>query len=126
MLVQEADGKAGTVDLKLGGIVPIANLARFHALANGVTVSGTLDRLEAVGELGALDRDTVAALGEAFSVVTKIRLDHHVQRIRAGLPPDNHVDPKALRPLERGDLREAFRAVADAQKQLAHYVPLGI
>ena len=40
VLVQEADGKAGTVDLKLGGIVPIANLARFHALANGVRSPG--------------------------------------------------------------------------------------
>ena len=32
----------GRIDLKRGGVVPIANLARFHALQAGVTVSDTI------------------------------------------------------------------------------------
>lgn len=37
-------------DLKLVGVVPVANLARLHALASSVTVSATLDRPVAVEE----------------------------------------------------------------------------
>src|SRR5262249_21371802 len=35
----------GTLDIKRGGNLPIANLARFYALSNGITISATLDRL---------------------------------------------------------------------------------
>ena len=54
------------VDLKKGGIVPIANLARFHALANGITISSTLDRLVAAEGLGAINKETAQSLREAF------------------------------------------------------------
>jgi CBS domain-containing protein len=113
-------------DLKKGGVIPIANLARFHALANGITISSTLDRLVAAQELGALDAETAAALREAFEIVARIRLEHHASCIAAGRDPDNLIRPKDLSPLTRVYLREAFRAVAAAQKQLAVYVPLGM
>jgi len=38
---------------------------------------------------------------------------------------DNVVDPATLPPLTRSQLREAFRAIAHAQKKLSVYVPLG-
>ena len=37
----------GKLDLKRGAIIPLVNLVRFHALANGVTISNTVDRIEA-------------------------------------------------------------------------------
>jgi CBS domain-containing protein len=113
-------------DLKKGGVIPIANLARFHALANGITISSTLDRLVAAQELGALDAEAAAALREAFEIVARIRLEHHAACIAAGRDPDNLIKPTDLSPLTRVYLREAFRAVAAAQKQLAVYVPLGM
>jgi CBS domain-containing protein len=114
------------LDIKRGGVVPIANLARFHALANGITISRTLDRLVAVEELGGLDRDLARGLREAFTIVTRVRLQHHAAQIEAGTEPDNLIDPGELPPLARLDLQEALRAVADAQKRLSHFVPLGL
>jgi CBS domain-containing protein len=114
------------VDLKKGGIVPIANLARFHALANGVTISATLDRLVAVEGLGAINKETAQSLREAFAVICQVRLDHHAEQIRAGLPPDNLIRPDQLLPLARADLREAFHAIGRAQQQLNRFVPPGI
>jgi CBS domain-containing protein len=113
-------------DLKKVGALPIANLARFYAFANGVTISGTLDRLLAVAETGALEPETAAGLREAFEIVSRIRLDHHAACIEAGREPDDMIDPKTLSPITRVHLREAFRAVAAAQKQLGVYVPLGM
>jgi CBS domain-containing protein len=115
-----------SIDLKKGGVIPIANLARFHALANGITISSTLDRLVAAEELSVLDAETAAGLREAFEIVARIRLDHHAACIHAGRDPDNTIDPSDLTPLTRVYLREAFRAVAAAQKQLGVYVPLGM
>ena len=125
-LVTESTGDAHGVDLKKGGAVSIANLARFFALSNGITISNTVDRLVAAAESGALDAETAAALQEAFQLVMRIRLEHHAEQIEAGVTPDNVVDPAGLRPLLRAQLREAFRAVAHAQKKLSVYVPLGM
>jgi len=124
--VRKADEGRGRIDLKQGGIVPIASLARFHALSNGITISATLDRLVAAEEVGGLDGETAQALREAFTIVCDIRVQHHAASIRAGLAPDNLIDPDELPPLERASLREAFLAVARAQKQLGRFVPLGL
>lgn len=119
------DAPAGSVDMKRGGMLPIVNLARFHAIANQVTISATFDRLVAVEELGKLSREDATGLREAFEIAWKVRLEHHAARFAAGVPVDDHVDPQQLPPLLRNDVREAFRTVQRAQKQLGVYVPLG-
>jgi CBS domain-containing protein len=122
----QSNGKSGGVDLKKGGVIPIANMARFYALSNGITISSTIDRLAAVHETGALDDDTAASLDEAFEIMMRVRLEHQAVRVETGEAPDNVVDPSALPPLARAQLREAFRAIAAAQKKLSVYVPLGM
>ena len=117
----------GRIDVKRGGVVPIANLARFHALRSGVTVSGTIDRLRAAAQAGAIEPDRAAALEEA------LRARHPPAprapgrpRSRRGLEPTNRIAPADLAPLARGQLRSALREVADAQHALARFVPLGM
>jgi CBS domain-containing protein len=108
----------GRLDLKHGAIIPLVNLVRFHALANGVTISSTLDRLEAVASVGGLSRGEAGALSEAFSVITRLRFEHHEALIAAGQAPDNLVDPQSLTPIATAELREALQVVRKAQKQL--------
>jgi len=119
-------GPKGTIDVKRGAMLPIVNLARFHALSNEVTISATLDRLVAVEELGRLPGEEAVALREAFEAVWRLRLERHAEHLMAGSEPDNYVDPDALGPLEREELREALRAIVRAQKRLQVYVPSGI
>jgi CBS domain-containing protein len=125
-LVVQGKASARGLDLKRGGAIPVTNLARFYALSNGITISSTVDRLAAVKEAGALDDETAEALREAFEIVMRLRLEHQAEQIEADTKPDNMVDPATLPPLTRLQLREAFRAVAHAQKKLSVYVPLGI
>ena len=113
----------GKLDLKRGAIIPLVNLVRFHALANGVTISPTLDRIEAVASVGGLGRSVAAALREAFVVITGIRFDHHGAQVQAGVPPDNLVDPEELAPIARTDLREALNVVRRAQKRVGAWSP---
>jgi CBS domain-containing protein len=119
-LATERGGEgAGRVDVKKGGIVPIVNLVRFHAIASGVTISATYDRIEATASAGGLDRPAAEALAEAYEVITRIRLEHHAQRIDEGLAPDNLIDPEALPPIATVELRAALQTVRRMQKQIS-------
>jgi CBS domain-containing protein len=113
----------GTLDIKRLAIIPVVNLVRYHALATEVTISPTLDRIEAVTSAGGLPREDGAALREAFEVITRTRFDHHAQLIAAGRPPDNLIDPGALTPIARTDLREALSVVKRAQKRIGASAP---
>jgi CBS domain-containing protein len=112
-----ADGD-GHLDLKKGAIIPVVNLVRYHALAAGVTISPTLDRIEAVAMAGALESEEAGALSEAFEVIARLRFEHHAQLIADGRPADNLIDPGALTPIARTELREALQVVKRAQKRL--------
>ena len=113
----------GKLDLKHGAIIPLVNLVRFHALAAGVTISPTFDRIEAVASVGELDRATADALREAFVVINGIRFGHHAAQVNAGATPDNLIDPEQLAPIARSDLREALHVVRRAQKRVGAWAP---
>ena len=70
------------VDLKQGGSIPITNLARFFALANGITISSTDDRLTAVKDAGALDAETAETLRQAFDMLFAEGLENVFRRHR--------------------------------------------
>lgn len=118
-LATEKNGEhAGHLDIKKGAIIPLVNLVRYHALATGVTISPTLDRLEAVAGAGGLERQECAALEEAFEVITRVRFEHHAELIAGERPADNMIDPGALGPIASSDLREALQLVKRAQRRL--------
>jgi CBS domain-containing protein len=115
----------GKLDIKLKAIIPLVNLVRFHALANGVTISPTADRIDAVASIGGIDTPLANGLREAFTVISRIRFEHHAALISAGAVPDNLIDPDELPPIARTELREALHVVRRAEKQLAGWVPGG-
>jgi signal-transduction protein with cAMP-binding, CBS, and nucleotidyltransferase domain len=89
----------------------------------GVVDDGDLLAAEAAGTLEGPEART---LTEAFGFIFSLRLDHQVEQLRLGEVPDDFIDPKALNPLARSYLREAFRAVASVQSGLAAELSLGV
>jgi CBS domain-containing protein len=112
------DEPPGKLDLKRGAIIPLVNLVRYHALACGVTISPTLDRIEAVASVGQLDRETADALREAFSLVAGLRFEHHARLLAAGQPLDNLIDPGALPPVAAAELQTALQEVRRVQRRV--------
>ena len=89
-----ATDRDGRIDLKTGGALPIANLARFHALSDGITISGTLDRLVAAEEPAGWTARPRSSLREAFETVSRDPARAPRRRACAdGRPADNRVDP---------------------------------
>ena len=119
-IVVESSGEhRGHFDIKRGGLLPIVDIGRYAAVAAGVTVTPTLERLRSAAAAGTLRENEATTLEEAFDLFSALRLEHQVQQLEAGTNPDNHIDPKALNPLTRRYLKDAFRAVASVQKTLA-------
>ena len=73
-----------------------------------------------------LTDDDGRMLEEAFTLVSALRLEHQVQQIRAGEPPDDHLRPDDLSPLTRSYLKDAFRAVAAVQRRVGAELSCGV
>ena len=125
-VVEHSGERRGQLDLKHGGLIPIVDLARWAGMGAGATSGSTLDRLRAAEAAGTLAGPEARTLMEAFGFISSLRLDHQVEQLRRGEPPDDFIDPKTLNPLARSYLREAFRAVASVQAGLAAELSLGV
>ncbi|MFL5861523.1 MAG: putative nucleotidyltransferase substrate binding domain-containing protein, partial [Solirubrobacteraceae bacterium] len=119
LVVEHGGDHPGKLDLKHGGMIPILDLARWGAMAAGVTSATTPERLRVAGEAGTLAPEDTHTLRDAFELINNLRLEHQVAQIREGRRADDHVDPEELSPLMRVQLRQAFRAVATIQKRVA-------
>jgi CBS domain-containing protein len=117
-VVERTGSHVGTLDLKRVGTSPIVAFARRAAFAAGSTATPTVDRLRAASSRGSLTAETALELEEAFITLCRVRLEHQAAQIEREAAPDNHVDPRELAPLARRELKEAFRAVARAQRTL--------
>ena len=125
LVVEHSGEHRGRLDLKHGGLIPIVDLARWAGMAAGATSISTRERLRAARETGVLTDDDGRVLEEAFALVSGLRLEHQVEQVRAGLPPDNHVRPETLTPLTRRYLKDAFRAVTAVQRRVGNELLYG-
>ncbi len=125
-VVEHSGERRGQLDIKHGGIIPIVDLARWAAMAAGVASASTLERLRAAEAAGIMEGREAQTLMEAFGFIFSLRLDHQVGQLRHGEAPDDFIDPRTLNPLARSYLREAFRAVASVQANLAAELSLGV
>ncbi len=119
-LVVEGRGEhAGRLDVKHRGITIVNNLARVWALRAGVTTKDTRGRLRSAAAAGTIGDTVATELIEAFHFLWDVRLTHQAQQVTAGETPDDFVDPSTLGSFSRSGLKEAFRVIGRAQRQLA-------
>jgi CBS domain-containing protein len=125
-VVEHSGERRGQLDIKHGGMIPIVDLARWAGMAAGVASASTLERLRAAEAAGTMNSAEAQTLTDAFGFIFSLRLDHQAEQLRRGEAPDDFIDPKTLNPLARSYLREAFRAVASVQANLAAELSLGV
>ncbi|GAB4216611.1 MAG: DUF294 nucleotidyltransferase-like domain-containing protein [Rhodoferax sp.] len=108
-----------TLDLKHNGIVPIVDLARVYALAAGVTVANTHDRLSVSAQAGEVSEQAARDLRDALEFLGKLRISHQARQTREGQTPDNFLRLEELSNFERSHLKDAFSVVQTLQGVLA-------
>lgn len=123
LLLAGSGEHAHTFDIKRGGLIPITDLARIHALSAGLAEIGTVARLRAAAGHATLSSEAALELEEAFAFLGGLRLRHQAGQIRHGLPPDNFIAPEALTALERTQLKAVFVVIGRLQDVLAQRLP---
>jgi len=105
------------LDLKLGGIAAIVDLARLFALEAALPEINTLTRLRLAD--GPSTTGTVTSdLAAAFEYLQEIRLRHQAAQLRAGKDPDNHIALSSLSLLEHRWLKDLFRLIQICQESV--------
>ncbi|MFC5177313.1 putative nucleotidyltransferase substrate binding domain-containing protein [Nocardioides taihuensis] len=108
----------GQLDLKRGGLLPVAALGRWVAMVTGDARGGTLDRLRRGREAGLLTHDEADTLDAAFDQVYDLLLRRDLASLAVGGTASTYLDPRELDSLTRRHLRETFRAVASVQESV--------
>jgi CBS domain-containing protein len=103
------------LNLKIRGVIPIIDIVRLHALANGLTAVNTLDRLQALVECKAMTIVDSRNLQDALSVLMQLRVNHQAEQIVEGKVPSNYIHPSTLSKIMAKQLKDAFGIVKDAQ-----------
>jgi CBS domain-containing protein len=112
------DDSGEWIDLKLGGTAVFVDAARIFALAQGVAVTGTRARLEAVAPAMKVPDDEAASWVHAFELLQTLRLRVQMERPDDRLENANRVDPRQLDPIDRRMLKEALHVARALQQRL--------
>ena len=107
----------GAIDLKQQGTALFVEAARVYALANGVTVTSTRERFEAVGNALGLPKHEYEAWTGAFEFLQMLRLRVQLDATATSDNP-NHLQLSTLNDIDRRILKEAFRVGRSLQQRL--------
>jgi CBS domain-containing protein len=107
-----------TLDLKHNGIVPIVDLARIYALAEGIAAVNTTERLKKAAGTQSLSKEGSANLLDAFEFLATLRIQHQSKQIDSGKTADNFMAPADISRLEREHMKDAFKVIQTMQSSL--------
>lgn len=114
-VLERKDGARG-INVKLNAMLLLVNALRAYAIELGLQETNTVERLEAAAQTGGcFSADEVEDVRGAYETIFHLRLGHQLVQLARGQPPDNFVDPHALRRNDQRRLKEAFRTIRQLQ-----------
>jgi CBS domain-containing protein len=116
--VERRGRERGTVDVKAAGSMQLTGAGRVNALELGLPQTNTVDRFRAAAERGLYTPAEAREISDASQHLMRLRLVHQLERLAAGAPPDNRVDPARLSRAEALLFRDALATVERVQAGL--------
>lgn len=117
-VVEHSGEHRGELNLKRGGLAPVASIARWAAIVTGDVRGTTVERLRRAQQAGLLTADEADSLTGAYEEIFGLLLAREVDAIRTGKEPSKYLAPGDLDSLTRRLLRETFRVIAQVQATL--------
>jgi len=103
------------LNLKIKGVAPLVDIARFFALEKGIRSASTMERLEALRGGTTMLSELVDELEHAFEFIALLRVHHQYRQMEAGKTIDNFIRLDTLSSLERQSLKNTFRLILKVQ-----------
>lgn len=113
------------IDMKMNGVVPVADLARVYSLQGQIPDANTRARLLGAEERGVISASGARDLIEAYDLIASMRLEAQAHLVKSGRKPDNYLAPSDLSDFERSHLRDAFVVVRTMQSAVSHGKGMG-
>lgn len=108
------------LDMKHRGVALVNDLARLYALAAGVSITGTCERLQQVMDLQRMDPVLGQSLQEAWTLMTQLRLEEQSRSLKNNESADGYLNPERLSSLMRAYLKDAFATIKQGQEAVLH------
>jgi CBS domain-containing protein len=126
LLVERKGGNRGKLDLKKGGLFVLTRGVALLALEIGVVGGTTWSRLEQLRQVNQFSAGDLDEIEDAFTFLTRLRLEKQLESHVNGTEPGNHIDPLTLSDRDRIHLRQSFKTVAMFLRLLKSHYNLGI
>lgn len=117
-VVEQNGEHRNELNLKKRGVIPIVDIARLHALANGVDKVNTMDRLQALADKKVMTIEDSRNMQDALMLIMQLRVKHQALQIIGGEETDNYINPGDLSKLRQKQIKDAFAIVKDAQQAI--------
>jgi len=117
-LVERNGEHKDSLNLKKRGILPIIDIVRIHALANGVSAVNTHERIAGLVQNRKLSIVDGRNLDDAFDYIMQLRVSEQFRQLKQGEPISHYFNPHNLPSLSRKHLRDVFTVVHEAQEAL--------
>jgi CBS domain-containing protein len=125
--VVDRDGEhRDSLDLKKRGVLPVTEIVRLHALANGLPQVNTDERLKALAEARHMTIVDSRNLADALNFIQHQRIKHQCEQILRGEKVSNFINPKDLPKMAREQLRDAFTIIDEAQSAVRQTYRAGL
>ncbi len=112
------------IDIKKGGIFAIVQGVRSLALENAVIENATVARIKKLHELNILDKNLASELIEALGLLSRLRLQGHILRLKEGKSINNIIDISHFSKIERDMLKDSLSIVNTFKKFIIHHFRL--
>mgnify|MGYP002629232487 CR=1 FL=1 len=112
------------LDLKKGGVFAIVHGVRTLSLQYGINETNTIDRIKALNNLGAIDKNFAAELIESFDTLSSIRLKAMLEA--SDVNESNYVNPQDLSKVQRDLLKDSFKIINKFKKFMSFHFHLNI
>lgn len=109
----------GKINLKHNGLLPLIQSVRLLSLREGLDVTPTIGRIDALHSQGILNDAERERLKEAFTHIVTLLLREQIANHKAGRDAGIYVAPNSLPPRERAALRESLIAIEQLRRRVA-------
>jgi CBS domain-containing protein len=99
----------------------ITTFARLYALENQVRATSTVERLEALRQLGILTEPEEHEISVAYELLMQMRLQVQADTMSSGQPVSNYLNPYHLGRLEQNLLKEVFLLIRRLQDRIRRH-----